>query len=223
MSKGHIKLHRKLLDSEVFSNANTLKVWIWVLLKSNHAQKSIPNLNIKLKPGQFLYGRNSASQELQMAPSSVRNQVSKLLSLGLILMDSFKDKGYSLITVRKWATYQDAIAEDGQKSGHKQVIYTNNTSIVSVQEPVQHLKEFEILWMEYPKKVARKEALKAFKQVFKPALFKPMLHAIKIQKQTKQYQTGFAPNFSTWIRGERYLDVVEEKGTNELPLVCHGI
>ena len=77
-----------------------------------------------------------------MAPSSVSNQVSKLMSLGHILMDSFKDKGYSLITVRKWATYQDEIAEDGQKSGHKQVIYTNNTSIVSVQEPVQHLKEF---------------------------------------------------------------------------------
>lgn len=50
--EGWIKIHRKLLESNVFDNEKALKVWLWCLLKATHKdQKPIIGLQIvKLKP-----------------------------------------------------------------------------------------------------------------------------------------------------------------------------
>ena len=50
--EGWIKLHRKLLTSNVFDNEKLLKVWIWCLMKATHKNSDpIVGLKIvKLKP-----------------------------------------------------------------------------------------------------------------------------------------------------------------------------
>lgn len=50
--EGWIKLHRKLISSNVFDNEKVLKVWIWCLMKATHkAEKPIIGTQIvRLKP-----------------------------------------------------------------------------------------------------------------------------------------------------------------------------
>ena len=82
--KGWIKLHRKILDNGIFTDANLLKVFIWCLIKANSSQKNKNVYNAKIKQGQFITGRTSASEELYMKPSTVHDRLKKLQTLGYI-------------------------------------------------------------------------------------------------------------------------------------------
>ena len=75
--------------------------------------------------------------------------------------------------------------------------------------------EFEEFWKEYPKKVAKAEARKAWQQTEK---IRPdtqaLIKAIKAQCQTEQWMKNsgaFIPHAATWLRGERWEDEVEVK------------
>ena len=72
---------------------------------------------------------------------------------------------------------------------------------------------FETFWQAWPRKVAKAEARKAWKQT---AAIRPdldtLLHAIKAACRTEQWMRGsgqFIPHAATWLRGERWEDVHE--------------
>lgn len=50
--EGWIKLHRKLISSNVFDNEKVLKVWIWCLMKATHKEEKpiIGTQIVRLKP-----------------------------------------------------------------------------------------------------------------------------------------------------------------------------
>lgn len=104
--EGWIKIHRKLLESNVFDNEKVLKVWIWCLLKATHAeQKPIIGLQIvHLKPGQFIFGRNKAAEELKMKPTTVYKYLRLLQNNGNINVKC--NNKFSVVTVEKWDLYQ---------------------------------------------------------------------------------------------------------------------
>ena len=102
--KGWIKLHRKILDNGIFTDANLLKVFIWCLIKANSSQKNKNVYNAKIKQGQFITGRTSASEELYMKPSTVHDRLKKLQTLGYIKIKSTTK--YTIISVLKYSQYQ---------------------------------------------------------------------------------------------------------------------
>jgi hypothetical protein len=77
---GWVKLHRSLLDSATFADANLLKVFIWALLRANHKTTKIPlgGEEIPLKPGQFVSGRFAGARECNMNPSTFWSQIQRL-------------------------------------------------------------------------------------------------------------------------------------------------
>lgn len=115
---GWVKLHRQLLNSRVFANESLLKVWIYCLLKANHDQYFAPvssgkgEIEVEIKPGQFVFGRNKASHELGMNPNSVYKRIKKLEKLKNITIQS--NNQYSVITICKWDTYQKKDKDKGQ-------------------------------------------------------------------------------------------------------------
>ena len=121
MKTGWIQLHRALLESQVFINEGLLKVWIYCLLRANHEPCWVPiNIGravteIKLKPGQFIYGRKEAGKELRMKPSSVRNRMEKLKNMRNL--DIQTDTHYSIVTICNWESYQNIKNENGQTKG----------------------------------------------------------------------------------------------------------
>jgi len=102
--KGWIKLHRKILDNGIFADAELLKIFIWCLLKANRENKDKNIYNAKIKQGQFLTGRISASEELYIKPSTVHNRLKKLQQMGYIKLKSTNK--YTIITILKFKQYQ---------------------------------------------------------------------------------------------------------------------
>jgi hypothetical protein len=73
-------------------------------------------------------------------------------------------------------------------------------------------QDFEIFWKAYPKKVKRKNALRAFGKVFanaKHPTLDTLLKAIETQKQSSQWQKPngqYIPHPTTWLNGELWND-----------------
>lgn len=123
MNRGYVKLWRKTIDSQVFSNEGLLKVWVWCLLRANHkpAWATIKTgrgeTEILLEPGQFIFGRHSAAKALRMNPSTVWKRILKLQSIGNLNIES--DYQYSIITIVNWNSYQPPKNESDSESDYQ--------------------------------------------------------------------------------------------------------
>jgi hypothetical protein len=118
--EGYIKLHRGLLDSEVFASESALKIWIWLLLKATYKERFV-TLNIgkgevviKLERGQLIFGRKMAETALLINESSVRRKINMFSSRGMI--DVKSTNHYSIITICNYDIYNDTENENDQQT-----------------------------------------------------------------------------------------------------------
>lgn len=124
--QGWIKLYRKLLSSPIFSSEKGLKVWVWCLLKATHSgyEQYVGRSLVKLEPGQFVFGRQTASGELRMKPSTVWGWISQLKSDSYI--DITTNNKYSVISIKNWSDYQGMDSKlDNKETTKKQQMDTN--------------------------------------------------------------------------------------------------
>ena len=111
--EGYIQLYRQILDSAVFANPNYLKIWLWIIIKANHKDKEVPikigggSSTIAVKRGEFLFGRNSSSEELCMSGSMIYRTLQKFEKWKMITIKS--NNQYSVISVCNYDTYQSTI------------------------------------------------------------------------------------------------------------------
>lgn len=110
-----LKLYRKLLKSPIFENEKALKIWIWCLLKATHIEREqlVGQQIIYLEKGQFIFGRNKASEELKMTESTIYKYIKLLEKLQMISINS--NNKFSIVTIEKWEDYQDKKQEDNNK------------------------------------------------------------------------------------------------------------
>lgn len=103
---GWIKLYRKLLHSPIFSSEKGLKVWVWCMLKATHEgyDQYVGRTLVTLKPGEFIFGRDSASKELRMKPSTVWGWIKQLKTDTYIDINS--NSKYSVLSIKNWEEYQ---------------------------------------------------------------------------------------------------------------------
>lgn len=105
-----IKLHRSLLDSEVFADADLLKVWVWVLLRAAYCPRLVTVRtgrgvkSVRLDVGQFIFGAHSAAEELIMPKSTVQDRMKRLETMRNIRVQP--GTHCSIVTVCHWSTYQ---------------------------------------------------------------------------------------------------------------------
>lgn len=108
--EGYVKLHRQLIESTQFADPIRLKIWIWCLIKANHKKRVVPlktgkgYTTVTVKRGQFIFGRNKASEELNVPPSTLLRHMEKLQQEKAINIRS--DNQYSVITICKYEEYQ---------------------------------------------------------------------------------------------------------------------
>jgi hypothetical protein len=103
---GWIKLHRKILDSTIFDNADLLKVWIWCLLKATHDDYTqLVGLQVvELTKGQFITGRFKGAEELKLNPSTFYKYLKVLEKLNMIDLNS--NNKMTVVTIVNWGKYQ---------------------------------------------------------------------------------------------------------------------
>ena len=129
-----IKMHRKLIKSAAFQNAELLKLWIWCLLKAAHRPMWVPiktgrgETVVELQPGQFIFGRHTAAKSLKMKPASVYKRLQKLEKLQNV--STQRSTHYTIVTVCNWARYNH------RDSGEEQVReHPSSTQVATKYQP----------------------------------------------------------------------------------------
>ncbi len=112
---GWIKLHRKVIDSQVFASSGLFKLWCLCLMKANHVENWVDveglTTPIKVMPGQFITGRFSLhgdyyprKKKNNKSPSTLWNWMQKLENMENLNIKSYTK--YSIITIINWNEYQ---------------------------------------------------------------------------------------------------------------------
>ena len=108
--EGWIRLHRDILDSDVFASQKMLKIWIWCLCKANFKDRTVPlkigrgETLVKVKRGQFIFGRFKAEEELFIDGSTIYKIMQRLEKMNNIKIQS--NNQYSIVTINNYNDYQ---------------------------------------------------------------------------------------------------------------------
>ena len=78
MTDGWVKLHRNIADNPVFHDAHLFKIFTWCVIRANASNQTKEVYGSKVKKGEFVTGKLSASAELHMKPSTVYDRLKKL-------------------------------------------------------------------------------------------------------------------------------------------------
>lgn len=125
-----ITLHRKIINSACFNDAELLKVWIWCLVRANHKDREIVHAGqvIKLKRGDFITGRFEAIKELKTTTMKFRGRIALLEQLGQITRKVTNK--YTIISVVNYDYYQgkDKKVTNKQPTNNQQTTTDNNVN-----------------------------------------------------------------------------------------------
>ena len=172
----YIKLHRKLLYSECFKKPEHLKLWIYCLLRANHADSDIfhGGKMVKVLRGSFITGRHKMSEDTGISERKIRTFLDSKKATKDLTIESTKQ--YSVVTVCNYSDYQDDDAVSDQRSdhqnSHKQELTRSIVSKTLVRFPrksdAPEDQEFEIWWKNWRDSVsappgARAKGLKHYK------------------------------------------------------------
>ena len=111
MYRGYVKLWRKSLDAGWFKNHQLWVFWSWCLVKASHKEIDIivGSQTVHLMPGDFVFGLNKASSELDISVQSIRTIIDLLRrSQNITIKPTNK---YSVISIVNWNIYQSDINE----------------------------------------------------------------------------------------------------------------
>lgn len=80
---GYIKLHRKIMDSEVFEDAALFRTWCWLLMEANWDTRKTRR-GETIDRGELITGYRKAASVLGISKSTVARHLKKLESLDMI-------------------------------------------------------------------------------------------------------------------------------------------
>ena len=138
--KGYIKIHRELLESEVFANRSDLKIWMWLLLKASYkiryqeVKVGKGFTTVKLEEGELLFGRSKAEESLGLDGSMIYRVLQKFEDKGMILQKT--NNQYTIISIVNWEEYQSDIEQPMNKERT-----TNEQGTNKERTPNEHKQE----------------------------------------------------------------------------------
>lgn len=124
MNKGWIKIHRKILNWEWYSNLNVRVLFFHLLLKANYENKNWCGKTIKA--GQLVTSLDHLVAQTGLSKQQIRTALDKLKSTHEINIQTTRQN--TLITINNWNSFQ----EDNTQITDKQ--HTNNTQITLTKE-----------------------------------------------------------------------------------------
>jgi len=99
---GWIKIHRQIVDWEWFSDTNTFRVFLQLLLKANHKEKKYRGMDLKV--GTIITSRDILAMETGLSVRQVRTALDKLKSTNEVTIKT-SSQG-TIIEVVNYAKYQ---------------------------------------------------------------------------------------------------------------------
>lgn len=128
---GWICLHRQVMEWEWYTDANTVRLFIHLLLKANHTNKQWRG--VEVNRGSFITSYSHLSSELNLSVKQIRVSMDKLKRTGEVA--SRATSKYSVITVLNYDLYQsegkqkgDQGASEGQAKGKRRATTNNDNN-----------------------------------------------------------------------------------------------
>lgn len=113
-SKGWIKIHRKIMESAIWSDPLRLKAWMHILLSANHEDKDVfmNGTRVIVREGQFITSNRKLQAAWGCSTNTVRRILQQLQDMDMIEHETPQQR-YTLLTVINYGFYQDRGYGDG--------------------------------------------------------------------------------------------------------------
>lgn len=133
LESGYIKVYRSLLFWEWYDDANTLRVFLHLLLTANHEEQSWKG--IKVQRGQRVSSFSKIGQELGLSEKEVRTAVRHLIKTGEVAHNATSK--YGVFTVNNYDRFQMAAPSgepEGNPSGTQRAVNRKATAALEGQQ-----------------------------------------------------------------------------------------
>lgn len=127
---GYIKLHRKLLAWEWYSDINVRVLFLHCLLKANHKPEKW--LGKTIEAGQFATSIGHLAKECGLTMQQTRTAIDKLKLTSEITYKS--TSRYSIITINNWNLYQANNTQDNKQITNEQQTNNNKQEYKEIKE-----------------------------------------------------------------------------------------
>lgn len=168
--EGFIKLNRSMLSWEWYKNLNTCRLFLHMLLRANW--KDTKWEGKKIPRGSFISSIENLSEETGLTMREVRTAITHLESTGEITKKTTNK--YTQFSLTNYCIYQDDEIEERQASD-KQTTSKRQTNdkLTTTEEERKEREErkkekktygvcFEDFWKNYPRRVEKAKAYKAY-------------------------------------------------------------
>jgi len=128
MSTGWIKLHRQLIDWEWYSDVNTTRVFLHLLIVANH--KDNKWRGIEIKRGQRLTSISALAKETNLSIKNIRTSIKRLKTTNEVASHSTAQ--HTVFTMVNYDLYQEGAnetASEGQAKGKQRATNKNDKNV----------------------------------------------------------------------------------------------
>lgn len=231
LNANYIKLHRKSIESQVFSDAELWRLFCWCLMRANWKEGFY--CGERIEPGSFATGRKSASTELGVSESTWYRSMQKLERLGCISLKV--NNRFTIVFIANWSKYQggvnnkrttdEQLANNGWTTGEQQMDTIEEGKEGKEGKKVKNTyrlrEEFDSWYRMYPRKVARNSAHKAYCKAVEQIASDENCSEVEavelLNRWTAEraeaisgWERQYQPHPATWLNGGRYLDPCEK-------------
>ncbi|WP_144527268.1 hypothetical protein [Bacillus pumilus] len=152
MSTGWIKLHRKILEHELWNDVNTFRLFTFLVMRASHCDGYKIN-GVVLNKGQYVRSYSKLCEDLaykegrglkNISKSTIIRSIKKLVSNGMVTISDTKHG--TLFTVVKYESYQEVKGdkETEPRTIHGPFVDRSRTEAVPKSDPYQELKNLRI-------------------------------------------------------------------------------
>jgi len=153
MKRGYVKVWRKIQDNDILKNHRYCVFFLWSLTKASHKRINIivGCQPVTLEPGQFVFGRRMAADELGMSEQEIRTCIELAKKADFLTIKSTNK--FSIITIINWHIYQGSDIDDQpaeQPTSNQQATTNKNDKNVKKKPPAEISSEISTLRERYP-------------------------------------------------------------------------
>lgn len=109
---GYLKLYRSMRQWGWYKDANTMRVFVHLLLSANWEDSEY--MGVKIRAGEAVYGRKKYAEDLGLSEQQVRTAIKHLQKSGEISTSKITNK-FSVVCIEKWAFFQGQDLESNQQ------------------------------------------------------------------------------------------------------------
>ena len=115
MAEGWVKLHRVILDSDLWQHKNAFRLFVAFLLEARFVDQTVMlgGRAVQLQRGQLISGRFKAGSDWKLTESEYRNAIKYLKTTGRVTIKT-TNRG-SIVTVVNYDKYQSKFLENDQQ------------------------------------------------------------------------------------------------------------